>query len=221
MSRPGLPGAASVTLAILSGLGLKSTIYGFDNNAVNETDVTLNVNEYVSIGNQMLVANDSSWRNISNINLNVPEGYGSLWASREDSKIGDRLPMQERDNYSIGGTLNLGKFIPHGGSLTVSQTENRYSGNKYRNLDYNTTLYSGRYATTITMQEFSVITTTNRNDDGRQERYVSPDLSLPLATWLSMGVSRDRYGSTRVISVHENSMLKGRLNRSDYRHQRV
>ena len=119
-------GAASVTLAILSGLGLKSTLYGFDNNAVNETDVTLNVNEYVSIGNQTLVANDSSWRNISNINLNVPEGYGSLWASREDSKIGDRLPLQERDNYSIGGTLNLGKFIPHGGSLTVSQTENRY-----------------------------------------------------------------------------------------------
>jgi hypothetical protein len=66
-----------VTLAILSGLGLKSTLYGFDNNAVNETDVTLNVNEYVSIGNQTLVANDSSWRNISNINLNVPEGYGS------------------------------------------------------------------------------------------------------------------------------------------------
>ncbi|MCT7085323.1 hypothetical protein, partial [Salmonella enterica] len=79
----------------LSGLGLKSTIYGFDNNAVNETDVTLNVNEYVSIGAQTLVANDSSWRNISNINLNVPEGYGSLWASREDSKIGDRLPVQE------------------------------------------------------------------------------------------------------------------------------
>ena len=145
-------GAASVTLTILSGLGLKSTIYGFDNNAVNETDVTLNVNEYVSIGNQMLVANDSSWRNISNINLNVPEGYGSLWASREDSKIGDRLPMQERDNYSIGGTLNLGKFIPHGGSLTVSQTENRYSGNKYRNLDYNTTLYSGRYSALLLQQ---------------------------------------------------------------------
>ena len=190
-------GAASVTLAILSGLGLKSTIYGFDNNAVNETDVTLNVNEYVSIGNQMLVANDSSWRNISNINLNVPEGYGSLWASREDSKIGDRLPMQERDNYSIGGTLNLGKFIPHGGSLTVSQTENRYSGNKYRNLDYNTTLYSGRYATVGLRAGIQRYYYNNRNDDGRQERYVSLDLSLPLATWLSMGVSRDRYGSTQ------------------------
>lgn len=162
-----------MTLAILSGLGLKSTLYGFGNNTVNETDVTLNVNEYVSIGNQTLVANDSSWRNISNINLNIPEGYGSLWASREDSKIGDRLPMQERDNYSIGGTLNLGKFIPHGGSLTVSQTENRYSGNKYRNTDYSTNLYSGKYATVGLRAGIQRYYYNNRNDDGRQERYVS------------------------------------------------
>jgi hypothetical protein len=210
-----------VTLAILSGLGLKSTLYGFDNNAVNETDVTLNVNEYVSIGNQTLVANDSSWRNISNINLNVPEGYGSLWASREDSKIGDRLPIQERDNYSIGGTLNLGKFIPHGGSLTVSQTENRYSGNKYRNLDYSTTLYSGRYATVGLRAGIQRYYYNNRNDDGRQERYVSLDLSLPLATWLSMGVSGIVMAVLRVISARVSSMLRARLNRSDCRHQRV
>ncbi|WP_217077074.1 TcfC E-set like domain-containing protein [Klebsiella sp. PL-2018] len=190
-------GGASVTLAILSGLGLKSTLYGFGDNAVNETDATLNVNEYVSIGSQTLVANDSSWRNINNINLNVPEGYGSLWASREDSKIGDRLPMQERDNYSIGGTLNLGKFISHGGSLTVSQTENRYSGNIYRNLDYSTTLFSGRYGTVGLRAGIQRYYYNNRNDDGRQERYVSLDLSLPLASWLNMGVSRDRYGSTR------------------------
>lgn len=83
-------GAASMTLAILSGLNLKTTVYGFGNNAVNETDVTLNVNEYVSLGNQTLVANDSSRRNVSNINVTIPGGYGSLWASREDSKIGDR-----------------------------------------------------------------------------------------------------------------------------------
>jgi hypothetical protein len=28
----------SLTLAILSGLSMKSTVYGFDSNAVNETD---------------------------------------------------------------------------------------------------------------------------------------------------------------------------------------
>lgn len=190
-------GAASMTLAILSGLNLKTTVYGFGNNAVNETDVTLNVNEYVSLGNQTLVANDSSWRNVSNINVTIPGGYGSLWASREDSKIGDQLPVQERDNYSVGGTLNLGKFIPHGGSLTLSQTENRYSGNKYRNLDYSTTLYSGRYATVGLRAGIQRYYYNNRNDDGRQERYVSLDFSLPLASWLSMGVSRDRYGSTQ------------------------
>lgn len=37
----------------------------------------------------------------------------------------------------------------------------------------------------------------NTNDDGRQERYVSLDLSLPLASWMSVGVSRDRYGATQ------------------------
>lgn len=190
-------GAGSLTLAILSGLNVKSTFYGFDNNAVNETDLTLNVNEYVSAGTQTLVANDGSWRNVSSVSLSVPGGIGSLWASREDSSIGDRLPVQERDNYSIGGTLNLGSVIPHGGSLTLSQTENRYSGNKYRNLDYSTTLYSGRYATVGLRAGVQRYYYNNTNDDGRQERYVSLDFSLPLASWLSVGASRDRYGATQ------------------------
>lgn len=190
-------GAASLTLAILSGLNVKSTLYGFDSNAVNETDLTLNVNEYVSMGTQTLVANDSTWRNVSSVSLNAPGGFGSMWASREDSKIGDRLPVQERDNYSIGGTINLGRFIPHGGSLTVSQTENRYSGNKYRNLDYSTTLYAGRYATVGLRAGVQRYYYNSRNDDGRQERYVSLDFSLPLASWLSVGASRDRYGATQ------------------------
>lgn len=93
---------------------MKSTLYGFDSNAVNETDLTLNVNEYVSVATQTLVANDGTWRNVSSVSLNASGGFGSVWASREDSKIGDRLPVQERDNYSIGGTINLGRFIPHG-----------------------------------------------------------------------------------------------------------
>ncbi|MEH0884486.1 TcfC E-set like domain-containing protein [Enterobacter sp. UNJFSC 003] len=190
-------GAASLTLAILSGLNVKSTLYGFDSNVVNETDLTLNVNEYVSVGTQTLVANDGTWRNVSSVSLNAPGGFGSVWASREDSKIGDHLPVQERDNYSIGGTINLGRFIPHGGSLTVSQTENRYSGNKYRNLDYSTTLYAGRYATVGLRAGVQRYYYNNRNDDGRQERYVSLDFSLPLASWLSVGASRDRYGATQ------------------------
>lgn len=190
-------GAASLTLAILSGLNVKSTLYGFDSNAVNETDLTLNVNEYVSVATQTLVANDGTWRNVSSVSLNASGGFGSVWASREDSKIGDRLPVQERDNYSIGGTINLGRFIPHGGSLTVSQTENRYSGNKYRNLDYSTMLYAGRYATVGLRAGVQRYYYNNRNDDGRQERYVSLDFSLPLASWLSVGASRDRYGATQ------------------------
>lgn len=190
-------GAASLTLALLSGLNVKSTLYGFDSNAVNETDLTLNVNEYLSVGTQTLVANDGTWRNVSSVSLNAPGGFGSVWASREDSKIGDRLPVQERDNYSIGGTINLGRFIPHGGSLTVSQTENRYSGNTYRNLDYSTTLYAGRYATVGLRAGVQRYYYNNRNDDGRQERYVSLDFSLPLASWLSVGASRDRYGATQ------------------------
>lgn len=190
-------GAASATLAVLSGLNVKSTLYGFDANAVNETDVTLSVNEHVSVGAQTLVANDGTWRNVSNITLSSPGGFGSLWASREDSHIGSRLPVQERDNDSVGATLNLSKFVPHGGSLTVSQTVNRYSGNKYRNLDYSTTLYSGRYATVGLRAGLQRYYYNNVNDDGRQERYISLDFSLPLASWMSLGVSRDRYGSTQ------------------------
>lgn len=190
-------GAASMTLAVLSGLNMKSTIYGFDSNAVNETDLTLNVNEYITVGTQTMLANDGTWRNVSNVNVSALGGFGSLSVSREDSKIGDRLPIKESDNYSISGTINLGGFIPHGGSLTFSQTENRYSDNKYRNMDYSTTLYAGRYATVGLRAGVQRYYYNNTNDDGRQERYVSLDFSLPLASWLSVGVSRDRYGATQ------------------------
>jgi hypothetical protein len=100
------------------------------------------------------------------------------------------LPVQERDNYSIGGTINLGSFIPHGGSLTVSQTENRYSGNKYRNLDYSTTLYAGRYATVGLRAGVQRYYYNNTNDDGRQERYVSLDLSAIGNMAESWGIAR-------------------------------
>lgn len=188
-------GAASISLS--SGVELKGTFYGFDKNIINETDATININEYVSLGNQTLIANDSSWRNISNLNVNIPHGFGSIWTSREDSKIGDKIPLQERDNYSIGATINLANFIPSGGALTVSQTESRYSGNKYRNLDYSTTLYSNRYATIGLRAGIQRYYYNNNNNDGSQERYISLDFSLPLASWLSMGVSKDRYGSTQ------------------------
>ncbi len=173
----------------LSGVDLKSTLYGFDRNGVNETEVNLAFNDTLSVNQQVLLASDSSWQSISTLNLTVPGGYGSLWGSREISSIGNNLPMQKGDFFSVGVTANLNKLSSSLGTLSISRTENKYTRNTYTNADYSQSLFTNRYAAVSLRAGIQRYYYDNR--DGMSDKYVNLDISLPLSTWFSAGVSSE------------------------------
>ena len=71
--------AAATSQPWLSGVNLKTTLYGFDNNGVNETEANVIFNNSFSFNQQGLLATDGSWQSTSTFNMSLPDGYGSLW----------------------------------------------------------------------------------------------------------------------------------------------
>ncbi|WP_058911455.1 TcfC E-set like domain-containing protein [Entomohabitans teleogrylli] len=173
----------------LSGVNLKSTLYGFDNNGVNETEANVVFNDTFSVNQQALLASDGSWQSISTLNLSIPGGYGNLWGSRQFSHIGNQLPMRKGDYFTVGASTNLNRFVPWLGNLSVSRTDDKYNGNQYTNADYNQTLFSSRWATVSLRAGVQRYYYSDRNS--RSDKYVNIDFSLPLSTWLSAGVSSE------------------------------
>lgn len=179
--------AAATSQPWLSGVNMKTTLYGFDNNGINETEANVIFNNAFSYNQQMLLATDSSWQSISTLNLGVPGGYGNVWGSRQLSRIGARLPMQQNDYVTVGATANLRKIIPFLGTLTVSRTNNKYNKNTYTNIDYDQSLFANRYATVSLrtgIQNYQY-----DDHENLREKYINIDVSIPFGTWFSTGIS--------------------------------
>ncbi|MGA3695977.1 CS1-pili formation C-terminal domain-containing protein [Enterobacteriaceae bacterium TYF_5] len=180
-------GAGTVTLGVFSGLNLQASTYAFDDLAVLETNANLQLSENLSTSWQSLFANDGSDRNIITASYSLPKGLGSLWVNKEKGNIKDDFPMYDSDNYSFGTTLNLTQFWEYAGSFTYSYTKDLRDKNKSNNFEYSTSLYNGRYGS------MSLRTGIQRyhydNQNSTNEKYITLDFSLPLATWLSAGVS--------------------------------
>ncbi|PXW43950.1 outer membrane usher protein FimD/PapC [Klebsiella oxytoca] len=183
-------GAAAVTFPWLAGTSFKSTVYGFDSNAVNESEIDVMFNEHLRANQQVLLANDGSRKSITTLNLSLPAGYGSLWGSREFTHIGNHLPLRKGDYFTYGATLPLQSLTPYLGSLTFSRTENYTNKTRYNNLDYSQTLASGRYGT-VTLRTGVQNYHYQRDQDTTRDKYVNLDFSLPLAAWFSAGLSSE------------------------------
>ncbi len=68
---------------VLSGVRFQMSNYGFDKFVVQETSINAALNNYISVNWQGMLENHGSYRNIATLSVNIPEGYGSLWASKE------------------------------------------------------------------------------------------------------------------------------------------
>ncbi len=170
------------------GLAVQSSNYVFDNNVVNETSANLSLSQYGNVGWQGLISQGGRYRNIFSVSTALPGGFGSVWANREKSHIGNTLPIYETDSYSYGGTFSLSRFFERGGQTTLSRTIDKRDRSSSNNLEYSTALFSGRYGTAnlrAGIQRYQY----NYHSYATSQRYVSLDFSLPLATWLSTGVS--------------------------------
>lgn len=186
MSIPEILKIASVPA--IFGLAVQTSTYTFDKKVVNETSVNLNVNQFASLGWQGLLSQGGRYRNILSASLMLPKGFGSVWANREKSHIGKGLPVYESDSYSYGGTLSLSRFFERGGQLTLSRTVDKRDRSTSNNLEYSTALFSGRYGT-VNLRAGIQRYRYDYQSNSTNQRYISLDFSLPLAAWLSTGVS--------------------------------
>ncbi|WP_272539007.1 MULTISPECIES: CS1-pili formation C-terminal domain-containing protein [unclassified Providencia] len=172
---------------VLSGINFQMSNYGYDNYLINESSINLSLNQYVSISWQGMVENHGSFRNIATVSTSVPDGYGSVWASKEKAVIKGDLPIYDSNSESYGATLNLDKLVDRAGSFTISSTTDKRIGSDSINYEYSNTLFSGRYGT------IGLRTGVQRYhyDDQKSlnEKFISLDFSLPLSTWLSTGLS--------------------------------
>ncbi|EMZ5815138.1 TPA: CS1-pili formation C-terminal domain-containing protein [Klebsiella aerogenes] len=180
--------STSVSYPVLSGLTLQTSTYSFDSNYINESSLNLTILKYGSIGWQGLISQGGVHRNIINATMQLPEGFGSVWVNREKSHINDKLPIYETNNYSFGGTLNFNQIIDHAGQVTVSHTVDKRVRSNSNNFEYTTSLFSGRWGNVnlrAGIQRYQYDYQSNSSN----QRYISLDFSLPLATWLSTGMS--------------------------------
>ncbi|MEX9214772.1 CS1-pili formation C-terminal domain-containing protein [Providencia rettgeri] len=172
---------------VLSGLNIQMSNYGYDNFLINESSINFSLNQYVSLSWQGMIENHGSHRNIATLSTNIPDGYGSVWASKEKAVVKGELPIYDSDSYSYGATLNFDKVFERAGTFTISSTKDKRIGSDSINYEYSNTLFSGRYGT------IGLRTGVQRYhyDDQKSmnEKFISLDFSLPLSTWLSTGLS--------------------------------
>lgn len=91
--------------------------------------------------------NHGSHRNIATLSSSIPDGYGSIWASKEKAVVKGELPIYDSNSYSYGATLNIDKVFERAGSFTISRTTDKRIGGDSINYEYANTLFSGRYGT--------------------------------------------------------------------------
>ncbi|MFY7107405.1 CS1-pili formation C-terminal domain-containing protein [Enterobacter cloacae complex sp. SHL009] len=171
----------------LDTLSWAATGYGYDNQAVGETRVTLPLTESVNVNLQNMLASDSSWSSIGSISATLPGGFSSLWVNQEKTRIGDQLRRSNADNRAIGGTLNLNALWSNLGTFTISYNDDRRYNSHYYTADYYQTVYSGTFGSLglrAGIQRFN-----NGSSNTNTGKYVALDLSLPLGNWFSAGMT--------------------------------
>ncbi|MGJ3355447.1 TcfC E-set like domain-containing protein [Providencia sp. Je.9.19] len=194
--------SAAKGFPVLSGLNIQMSNYGYDNFLVNESSANLSLNQYMSVSWQGMIENHGSHRNIATLSVNIPEGYGSIWASKEKAVIKGDLPVYDADSYSYGATMNFDKVIERTGTFTISSTTDKRTRSDSINYEYANTLFSGRYGTVglrAGVQRYHYDDQKSMN-----EKFVSLDFSLPLATWLSTGVSSSNGNVKANIYANKN-----------------
>lgn len=171
----------------LDTLSWAATGYGYDNQAVGETRLTLPLTESVNVNLQNMLASDSSWSSIGNISATLPGGFSSLWINQEKTRIGDKLRRSNADNRAIGGTLNLNALWSKLGTFSISYNDDRRYNSHYYTADYYQTVYSGTFGSLglrAGIQRFN-----NGNSNANTGKYVALDLSMPLGNWFSAGMT--------------------------------
>ncbi|HFO6102660.1 TPA: CS1-pili formation C-terminal domain-containing protein [Escherichia coli] len=179
--------AGASTSGSLSTLSWAATGYGYDNQAVGETRLTLPLGGAINVNLQNMLASDSSWSNIASISATLPGGFSSLWVNQEKTRIGNQLRRSDADNRAIGGTLNLNSLWSKLGTFSISYNDDRRYNSHYYTADYYQNVYSGPFGSLglrAGIQRYN-----NGDSNANTGKYIALDLSLPLGNWFSAGMT--------------------------------
>lgn len=186
------------TLPQLNSLSLWSTNYAFDGTFVMENGVSFSPVDKIQLSIQSLLASDRSWRFSGSINASLPGNVGSVWATREKSRSGSNIASDDADNLSYGFRLNIDRFIPRAGAVTLSETRNYANRYKSMNVNYSTKLLSGRYGSVNLRAGMQRYQYADRNKV--TQRYAALDFSIPVGRWFSLGVSNRKKSTALTAS---------------------
>ncbi len=179
--------AGASTSGSLSTLSWAATGYGYDNQAVGETRLTLPLGGAINVNLQNMLASDSSWSSIGSISATLPGGFSSLWVNQEKTRIGNQLRRSDADNRAIGGTLNLNSLWSKLGTFSISYNDDRRYNSHYYTADYYQNVYSGPFGSLglrAGIQRYN-----NGDSNANTGKYIALDLSLPLGNWFSAGMT--------------------------------
>ncbi len=178
--------AGASTSGSLSTLSWAATGYGYDNQAVGETRLTLPLGGAINVNLQNMLASDSSWSNIASISATLPGGFSSLWVNQEKTRIGNQLRRSDADNRAIGGTLNLNSLWSkraHSASATMMTAVTTAIITRQITIKMSTAVPLVRLACGPV---FSAITTATATPI---QGNISLSISLPLGNWFSAGMT--------------------------------
>lgn len=196
--------AGSISFPWLSGTTLKSTLYGFDQFYITESEANISVNSRFSLNQQWMWASDQSWRSSSSLNYQIPKALGNLWAIREYSAQGEALETNKYNNYGVGGSLNLKSLLAQLGYLSFSYNRDVASKSSNSSVDYNQNIFNSRHATVNLRTGIQYARQVGSLSQNMQDKYVYLEAKIPLSTRLSAGVTRQNKNTIGDLSFRKD-----------------
>lgn len=193
---------ASVAKSFRS-LSLAASAYNYNSINVAETRFSTPWLGFLNIEMQNMIASDKSWSDISSLSASLPGGFSSIFLSHERMQIGNKINLDNTNNLSLGGNINLGVWLSYLGNLSVNYTIDHKNNYGYINADYSQNVYSGRYGTLsfrAGLQQYN-----SRGDQpASQQKYLSLSFSLPLGSWFNAGVSQQGNSATLNLTARKS-----------------
>ncbi|WP_154116569.1 TcfC E-set like domain-containing protein [Vibrio cincinnatiensis] len=180
-------------------INLSGSIYSFDSVGVAEVRANTKIMKDLDLNSLLLLGSDRSWRTMNSLNYNINSAT-SIWINHEKGEYGNQIYNNDVDNYSLGSSINL----PSLGLLSLNHRHNNITDSDNTSIDYYQSIVSGRYGT-LSMRlgyhedksEYSSL----------YNKSVSFDLTIPLDSRITLGVTNDNNGAT-VANIGYNQTFK-------------
>lgn len=174
-----------------------ASLYQKGETSVLESSLSYPLMNQLNLDISTLAASDGSGQFMPS--LTYQTSFGSLWANASNTNEGDELNLDEDASWTVGGDIDLSKWIEQLGTLSASYEEDYESGSfsgertgQYTRLDYSQTIFSNDYS--LLRLNLGINNSSYKGDDDN-EQYVSITFSLPVSGTMQAGLSHDSDGT--------------------------